>query len=134
MPIKSIYLLKNNIMKIETFEDIQVRQKWRELTNKIYTATRAEEFSKDRWLRDQIRRASVSIVSNIAEWFERNTDKEFKQFLFIAKWSCGEVRSQLYVAYDQWYLQEKDFKEISNLCIEISKMISKFITYLNKTS
>lgn len=121
-------------MKIETFEDIQARQKWRELTNKIYTATRAEEFSKDRWLRDQIRRASVSIVSNIAEWFERNTDKEFKQFLFMAKWSCAEVRSQLYIAYDQWYLQEQDFKEISNLCIKISKMISKFITYLNKTS
>ena len=121
-------------MKIETFEDIQVWQKWRELTNKIYTATRAEEFSKDWWLRDQIRRASISIVSNIAEWFERNTDKEFKQFLFIAKWSCGEVRSQLYIAYDQWYLQEKDFKQIVDLCIEISKMISKFITYLNKTS
>ena len=81
------------MMKIEKFEDIQAWQKWRELTNKIYEITRSESFNKDRWLRDQIRRASVSIVSNIAEWFERNTDKEFKQFLFIAKWSCGEVRS-----------------------------------------
>ena len=121
-------------MKIEKFEDIQAWQKWRELTNKIYEITRSESFNKDRWLRDQIRRASVSIVSNIAEWFERNTDKEFKQFLFIAKWSCGEVRSQLYILYDQWYIQEKAFADISNLCIEISKMISKFITYLNQTT
>ena len=121
-------------MKIETFEDIQAWQKWRELTNKIYNITRSEDFNKDWWLRDQLRRASVSIVSNIAEWFERNTDKEFKQFLFIAKWSCGEVRSQLYIASDQKYINEKDFIEIANLCIEISKMISKFITYLNKTS
>lgn len=121
-------------MKIETFEDIQAWQKWRELTNKIYEITRWEEFSKDRWLRDQLRRASVSVVSNIAEWFERNTDKEFKQFLFMAKWSCAEVRSQLYVAYDQKYINEKMFKEMVGLCIEISKMVSKFITYLNRTS
>ncbi len=121
-------------MKIEAFEDIQAWQKWRELTNKIYAATRTEEFSKDWWLRDQIRRASVSIISNIAEWFERNTDKEFKQFLYISKWSCGEVRSQLYIAYDQWYIQKDDFTQINNLCIEISKMLSKFITYLQKNS
>ncbi len=81
-----------------------------------------------------MRRASVSIVSNIAEGFERNTDKEFKQYLFMAKWSCAEVRSQSYIAYDQKYMHEKDFAEIINLCMEISKMISKFITYLNKTA
>ncbi|MCX6825066.1 MAG: four helix bundle protein [candidate division SR1 bacterium] len=121
-------------MKIETFEDIQAWKKGRELTNRIYEITRSDNFNKDRGLRDQIRRASVSIVSNIAEGFERNTDKEFKQFLFIAKGSCGEVRSQLYIAYDQGYIQEKDFTEISALCVEISKMISKFITYLHQTT
>lgn len=66
-------------MEIETFEDIQAWKKQRELSNKTYTMNRAENFSKDEWLRDQIRRASVSIVSNIGERFERNTDKEFKE-------------------------------------------------------
>jgi four helix bundle protein len=120
-------------MKIEKFEDIECWKKWKELTNFIYTLTNHDKFSKDRWLRDQIRRAAVSIISNISEWFERNTDKEFKQFLYIAKWSCAEVRSQIYVAYDQWYISENNFKQALNLCIEISSMISRFITYLHKT-
>lgn len=120
-------------MKIEKFEDIDCWKKWRELTNHIYMITNNEKFNKDWWLRDQIRRAAVSIISNIAEWFERNTDKEFKQFLYIAKWSCAEVRAQLYVAHDQNYISEKDFILTTDLCIEISKMTSKFITYLNKT-
>ena len=119
-------------MKIERFEDIQAWQRWRELVNKIYTATREEKFNQDWWLRDQIRRAAVSIISNIAEWFERNTDKEFKQFLFMAKWSCGEVRAQLYIAFDQWYIGQEEFEKINELCEGISKMLSKFISYLNK--
>ena len=119
-------------MKIERFEDIQAWQRWRELVNKIYTATREEKFNQDWWLRDQIRRAAVSIISNIAEWFERNTDKEFNQFLFMAKWSCGEVRAQLYIAFDQWYIGQEEFEKINELCEGISKMLSKFISYLNK--
>jgi len=79
--------------KIKKFEDIESRKISKELTNHIYILTNKTEFSKDWWLKDQIRRASVSILSNIAEWFERNSDKEFRQFLFMAKWSCGEVRA-----------------------------------------
>lgn len=120
-------------MKIERFEDMECRKKWRELTNHIYKITNTDKFNKDRWLRDQIRRAAVSIISNIAEWFERNYDKEFKQFLYVAKWSCAEVRAQLYIAYDQKYIVEKEFTTLTDLCTEISKMTSKFITYLNKS-
>lgn len=120
-------------MKIERFEDIECWKKWRDLTNQIYIITNNDKFSKDRWLKDQIRRAAVWIISNIAEGFERNYDKEFKQFLYIAKWSCAEVRAQLYVAYDQKYISEKEFTTLTDLCIEISKMTSKFITYLNKS-
>jgi len=98
-----------------------------------FTITNNDKFSKDWWLKDQIRRAAVWIISNIAEGFERNYDKEFKQFLYIAKWSCAEVRAQLYIAYDQEYISEKDFITLIDLCIEISKMTSKFITYLNKS-
>ena len=119
-------------MKIEKFEDIQSRIKWRELVNMVYDFTSSDKFNKDWWLRDQLRRASISIISNIAEWFERNTDKEFKQFLYIAKWSCWEVRTQLYIAYDQKYIDLEVFQKNLNICVEISKMISKFIMYLNK--
>ena len=120
------------MVKIEKFEDIESRKIARELTSYIYTLTNKDEFTKDRWLKDQIRRASVSILSNIAEWFERNYDKEFKQFLFVAKWSCAEVRAQLYVAYDQKYIDKKEFEQALSLCIQISNLLSKFITYLNK--
>lgn len=99
-------------MKIEKFEDIECWKKWRELTNQIYKITNNEKFSKDRWLKDQIRRASVWIISNIAEGFERSYDKEFKQFLYIAKWSCGEVRAPaVYRVWPKIYL----WKRIYNL-------------------
>jgi len=88
-------------MKIKTFEDIESWKKARALTNEIYKITGAGTFARDFGLKDQIRRASVSILSNIAEGFERGGDKEFSQFLAIAKGSCGEVRAQLYIALDQ---------------------------------
>jgi len=118
------------MVTIEKFEDIESRKKWRELIKYIYKMTNTEKFSKDWWLKDQIRRASVSILSNIAEWFERWWDKEFKQFLFIAKWSCGEVRTQLYIAHDQGYIDDEELGRSLLLCLDISKLISKFITYL----
>ncbi len=86
------------------FEDIKAWQKSRELTNEIYEATAQGDFARDFGLKDQIRRAAVSIMSNIAEGFERSGTGEFVQFLAIAKGSSGEVRSQLYVALDQQYL------------------------------
>ena len=91
-------------MRISKFEDIESWKKARALTNEIYQATASGQFVRDFGLKDQIRRASVSVLSNIAEGFERGGDKEFLQFLAVAKGSCGEVRAQLYVALDQGYL------------------------------
>ena len=86
--------------RIERFEDLEAWKLARALNAMIYNASGAGAFSHDFALRDQIRRASISIVSNIAEGFERDGDKEFAQFLFMAKGSCGEVRAQLYLAMD----------------------------------
>ena len=117
--------------KIERFEDIEAWQKARELTRQIYDASNDGPFARDFGLRDQIRRASVSIMSNIAEGFERGSNKEFIQFLFIAKGSAGEVRSQLYVALDQGYIKQEAFASLSQQISEISRMISGLVSYLS---
>lgn len=114
-------------MKIEKFEDIVSWKKAKVLTIKIY---KKFETCKDFGFRDQIQRASVSIMNNIAEGFERRGDKEFKHFLFIAKGSCGEVRSMLYLALELKYLTEEQFKENYDLSVEISKLLSGFIKTL----
>lgn len=105
----------------------------RELTKIIYNITKKESFSKDYGLRDQIRKASVSVMSNIAEGFERGGNQEFIQFLYIAKGSCGEVRSQLYVSFDQNYINKNEFEEINIFLRKLSVMISNFIEYLKKS-
>ncbi len=117
---------------INSFEDILAWQKARELNKEIYLVTQISSFQKDLDLKRQIRRASVSISSNIAEGFDRNTDKEFIHFLFIAKASTSEVKSQLYLALDLGYLDKNNFNELANKTIEISKLISGFIKYLKK--
>lgn len=91
-------------MTVENFEDLNVWKQARQLTQETYRLTRTERFLKDFGLRDQMQRAAVSIMSNIAEGFERGGNQEFVQFLYVAKASCGEVRSQLYVALDQGYV------------------------------
>ncbi len=116
--------------RVESFEDLNVYKQARELTNKIYEITRQGSFLKDYGLVDQIRRASVSIMSNIAEGFERGTNNEFIQFLYIAKGSCGEVRAQLMIAFDQKYINENTYKSLVDHCRRISGMISNLITYL----
>lgn len=105
------------------FEDLLVWQKARELAKLIYDHTGKKGFARDFGLRDQIRRAAVSIMSNIAEGFERGGDNEFACFLQIAKGSCGEVRSQLYVAQDQAYLDATGFAQAGALAEEISRML-----------
>jgi four helix bundle protein len=115
------------------FEDITAWQKSRELTNDIYSATSKGNFSKDFGLKDQIRRASVSIMSNIAEGFERSGTAEFAQFLATAKGSAGEVRSQLYVAIDQGYITESAFEALANSATQISRMISGLMDYLRSS-
>jgi four helix bundle protein len=117
-------------MAIKKFEDIESWKKARKLTKEIYEATATGKFFRDFGLKDQIRRASVSILSNIAEGFERGGDKEFSQFLGIAKGSCGEVRAQLYVALDQGYLSQESFDTLSTHAVEVSELLSGFIRYL----
>jgi four helix bundle protein len=121
-------------MKLTRFEDIESWQLARELTKNIYTATRTEKFSKDFGLRDQISRASVSVMSNIAEGFNSGSRPEFTRFLGYAQRSCSEVQSQLYVALDQAYLNEEMFKALYELADKTSAVIGGFIRYLKSTS
>jgi four helix bundle protein len=112
---------------VKSFEDLFVWQKSRELVKLVYAYTRKSSFSRDYGLVDQIRRAAVSIMSNIAEGFERGGKEEILYFLYIAKASCGEVRAQLYVAFDQKYINDKELKDGIELAKYVSALISKFI-------
>ena len=118
---------------IRRFEDIEAWKLARSLTNRIYDVTSKAEFSRDYGLRDQIRRASISIVSNIAEGYERDGDREFLQFLFIAKGSCGEVRAQLYLANDRAYISAEEFSELSSDALRLSRVLSGLIRYLRQS-
>lgn len=120
--------------KIEKFEDIIAWQKARRLTKDIYKSAKTGAFSKDFGLRDQIQRASVSSMANIAEGFERGGDKEFIQFLSNSKGSCGEVRSHLYVALDQEYITQTVFDLLYNGSIEVSRLVSGFMGYLQQSA
>ncbi len=115
---------------IVKFEDIQAWQTARELTKAIYELTKRDGFSRDFGLRDQIRRASVSVMSNIAEGFESRTDVQFIHFLGMARASAGEVRAQLYAALDQGYMTNDQFKEIYDQADKCARQSAKFITYL----
>lgn len=117
-------------MKIERFEDLEVWKLSREVVKMIYTLTNKGKFIRDFGFREQIQRSAVSVMSNIAEGFERKTDKEFIQFLYIAKGSCGELRSQLYIALDLGYINDKEFEKNYMLVEKVSKSISGLIKYL----
>lgn len=118
---------------INRFEDSKSWQKARVLTHGIYEATREGAFARDFGLRDQIRRATVSVMANIAEGFERDGDQEFIQFLSTAKGSCGEVRSHLYVAMDEGYLEQRQFDALAALAVETSRLLAGFIAYLRNS-
>jgi four helix bundle protein len=122
------------MVEIKRFEDIEGWKKARELVSAIYAVSSKGSFAKDSELRDQIRRAAVSVMSSIAEGFERGGDKEFSQFLSLAKASCGEVRSQLYVALDQKYLSEEQFQSISEQTTHVSQLIAGFMRYLRQSN
>ena len=109
--------------KIGKFEDFIAWQKTRQLSRKIYQATNLPGFSGDFGLKDQIRRSAVSIMSNIAEGFERGLAAELHQFLSIAKASCAELRSQLYVAFDANYLSQSQFPELMSTATEVGQVI-----------
>ncbi len=111
------------VKKIRRFEDLIAWQKARELTKQIYSMTRQGDFERDYGLRDQIRRAAVSVMSNLAEGFDRGGRPELHQFLVIAKGSSAEVKSQLYVALDVGYISQNEFEQASNMAEEVTKII-----------
>lgn len=117
-------------MKIEKFENIMVWQKSIELARFVYIKF---EKCKDFGFKGQIQRAVVSISNNIAEGFEKGTNKDFKKFLFISKGSCAEVRSMTYLAKELNYIDINEQNEIMKKTTEISKMLSGFIKKLNET-
>jgi four helix bundle protein len=114
-------------------EEIEAWQKARALVQEIYKISNQTEFSRDFALKNQIRKAAISIMSNIAEGYERSGNKEFSQFLSIAKGSIGEVRSQLYASMDQKYITLQVFERINQILLETGKMIGGMINYLSRT-
>ena len=118
---------------IVNFEDLESWQFARRLTQEIYHLTRQPAFSCDHGLKDQIQRAAVSVMSNIAEGFERRSDKSFLSFLAIAKGSAGEVRSQLFVALDLGYITDEQFTLCRNMCTRAVKLISGLMQYLQRS-
>jgi four helix bundle protein len=114
----------------KSFEELPVWQKARELVKYVYTFTRKEAFSRDFSLVDQIRRSSTSVMFNTSEGFERGSNTEFIQFLYIAKGSAGETRAQFYVALDQDYITNEEFKKGCSLCKDVSGQLSGLIDYL----
>ncbi|MDQ2070123.1 four helix bundle protein [Natronospira bacteriovora] len=105
------------------FEDLVAWQKARALTRAIYQHTSRGQFERDLGLCGQIQRAAVSVMSNLAEGFERGSSRDFHRFLVIAKASCAELRSQLYVALDNGYLTQSEFEALSKMSLEVSKVI-----------
>lgn len=120
-------------MKATSFEDLKIWQNARELTKEIYAITRLPEFSKDYRFVGQITAAMGSVMDNIAEGFERDGNKEFLQFLSIAKGSCGEVRSQIYRAYDVGYISEETFQLFQSKLKILSSGIFHLIQTLRTT-
>ena len=122
--------VKDEKMKIERFEDIQAWQEARKLTRKIYELTNRAPFNRDLRLCGQIQDASVSIMANIAEGFDRQSKKEFIRFLDYSSASGSEVQSHLYVALDQHYISEDDFNESYSQAKKTKGLINGFIAYL----
>ena len=117
-------------MKITKFEDLGIWQLSLKITKEVYDSTAQKEFSRDFGLRDQIRRAIVSVSSNIVEGFEKNNNNEFIRFLKIAKGSVGEVRSQLYIALTVQYIEKEEFERINNDLENLAGQIGGFVVYL----
>jgi len=117
-------------MIIEKFEDIEAWKEARKMVNRVYRVCSVNGFERDFSLADQMKRAAVSIMANIAEGYARNGNKEFIRFLFIAKSSAAELQSHFYVAFDQGYIDNEDFQEIYRDLDKIQRMLSNFIKNL----
>ncbi|EKE18619.1 MAG: S23 ribosomal protein [uncultured bacterium] len=119
-------------MKIQKFEDLSIWKLSLKITKEIYDITSKEKFSKDFGLRDQIRRAIVSVSSNVVEGFEKNNNNEFVRFLKIAKGSVGESRNQLYIALAVVYITQDEFDKINAELEDLAGQIGGFIVYLQR--
>ena len=120
-------------MQVKNFEDLEIWKAACGLTREVYDLSKEPKFSKDFGLRDQMRRAAVSIMSNIAEGYERGGNQEFVQYLYIAKGSCGEIRSQLYVALDQEYVERRTADNLLVVLKRLSVMIKHLIDHLKRS-
>jgi four helix bundle protein len=120
-------------MSVKHFEELEIWREARRLTSRIYEITGKQPFGKDFGLCDPTRRAAVSVMSNIAEGYERGGTQEFINFLSISKGSCGEVRSQLYVVLDRGYIGEEECNQLIHEFKKVSIMISNFMNYLKAT-
>jgi len=121
--------MKKNFKRLE---DIEIWKRACRLSVSIYQTTKSGELEKDWGLRDQLRRSAVSIPSNIAEGYERDSEVEFRRFLLIAKGSCGELRTQIYIADALDYLDKTTSRTLVKECLEISSMISSLAIQLAK--
>jgi four helix bundle protein len=121
-------------MTIKRFEDIDAWQEARVLTKEIYRLTKLSKFSKDWGLREQIQRASVSIMNNIAEGFDCGTKAEFIKFLGYSRRSASEVQCILYVALDQGYIMQNHFEQLYDRAEKVRRMVTSFIRYLKKVT
>lgn len=117
-------------MKITRFEDIEAWKKARVLMNKVYKAVKAAAFDEDREMRRQMRRAALSVMSNIAEGFDGGSDPEFRRFLRMAKRSASEIQSHCYAALDQGYIPQSLFSDLYESAAEVHRIIGGFIRYL----
>ena len=120
-------------MTIQRFEDIDAWKLGRKLTQMVYGVTCEGEFSKDYGLKDQIQRASASVMHNIAEGFDGGSNKEFIKFLRYSQRSCSEVQSELYVALDQDYITSNQFQQLYDLAGQAHAKVGGFIAYLAKS-
>ena len=118
---------------VTRFEDLEAWQKARILAKEIFSLSRETALGKDFRFRDQINAASGSVLSNIAEGFERGGRLEFINFLSIAKGSCGEVRSQLHQCLDRDYINDEEFTKLYNLAIDVGNLLGSWIRYLNNS-
>lgn len=118
---------------ITRFEDIEAWQLGRELKRAIYAMSKKGEFAKDFPLRDQVRRAAISVTANIAEGFERGGNREFVQFLSTSKGSCGELQDHLYTAADEAYLTQPEFQRLYDQTAAVAAKIGAFMKYLQTT-
>jgi len=118
---------------IQNFEELKSWRKARELAGVVYELTRHEKFSRDYGLRDQIQRASSSVMHNIAEGFESGSDPEFARFLKMARRSAGEVQSQLYLALDVNYITEEEWQQAYLIAMEAKQLINGLMSYLRKS-